>query len=306
MVVPISLYIALPAFRDIPNLSVWIPVRIVHRHIWPSHTAKIVIKLWVEGCRSPNIITRKTCTVIEFQPFCDIGIDFSSHVVAAQSIFTVFQQTTLIQIIERSIISHLFRSSVHAYIMLLREYAAFKHFTVYVYVGIRIVPRIVPCIRICRIRIHSSGKFSGLKIQHLLHHLVRKNLSTSLLIFVSFIEHHGKRVWIHRFRHIDRAAYTEAVVVVYGSFPGFTTLGRDKNHTERCTWTINGGSCRIFQNRYVLNILWIDGVQVPFRAVNQYQRATTWIAAYSSCTTDRNTHVLIQLSGARTDFQTGD
>ena len=45
MVVPISLYIALPAFRDIPNLSVWIPVRIVHRHIWPSHTAKIVIKL---------------------------------------------------------------------------------------------------------------------------------------------------------------------------------------------------------------------------------------------------------------------
>ncbi len=45
MVVPISLYIALPAFRDILTSPVWIPVRIVHRHIWPSHTAKIVIKL---------------------------------------------------------------------------------------------------------------------------------------------------------------------------------------------------------------------------------------------------------------------
>ena len=33
MVVPIGLYIALPAFRDIPNLSVWDTRSIVRRYL---------------------------------------------------------------------------------------------------------------------------------------------------------------------------------------------------------------------------------------------------------------------------------
>ena len=186
MVVPISLYIALPAFRDIPNLSVW---------NYPWYNAYANVDIYSEMFKSSV-----------FSQEHNVSVNGGSEKVTYYASFNYLDQGGLLEYGEDGLSRYNVAAKINANITKWLKFNYSTRFTrndvwrptsfnsqFYDYFGIRIVPRIVPCIRICRIRIHSSGKFSGLKIQHLLHHLVRKNLSTSLLIFVSFIEHHGKR-----------------------------------------------------------------------------------------------------------------
>ena len=62
----------------------------------------------------------------------------------------------------------------------------------------------------------------------------------------------------------------EVIIIVYGRFSALSTFGGYQNYTKGCTRTIDRSGCGIFQDRDIFNILWIDGVDVSFHAVNQH------------------------------------
>ena len=95
-------------------------------------------------------------------------------------------------------------------------------------------------------------------------------------------------------RHIQWRVKSEIIIIINRWFSWLTFFSSNQNDTSRRTWTINRRRSSIFQNRNILNILWINSINIPFHSINQHQRRYWWAFTNSSCTTNIEFFVTFQ------------
>ena len=120
MIVPVGLLGSLSTFSQCTGIiMVDVPILVINRHIRPVTTSQTLIKPIYKAGGPTDIITSETGRIIELQPACQSSIDFSRGVKTLQALFSKLNKPSLVQIVERSIIRHLFATTRDADVVFL-------------------------------------------------------------------------------------------------------------------------------------------------------------------------------------------
>ena len=151
-----------------------VTVLVINRHVRPVSTSQ-TIEITIRKTRwSTNIIAGKAGRIVEFQPLCQCSINFCCRIETLQIFFSEVEKSSLVQIIERSVIRHLFATTCDTDIVFLRKHMIFIHGIPDICISISLSPTVLPGSLTFSIQSDFSiRKLSILEINHLLHRFIR-------------------------------------------------------------------------------------------------------------------------------------
>ena len=229
------------------------------------------------------------------QPIGNLRTNLSCRIVTVVLILIQLHETTIVQVVERSIEIKLIITAAHTCVMLLREGCALIQGIIPIYIIYTKAVAIIPCCTVAgidtieqvTIGILSGTRTyrSGIVISHDLIHTLLIEEHTTTTVGMSIVYPCCIVNRVHHVLATNHTAETEAVVIVDSNLTRLTFLGSNQDYTERCTGTIDRRCSSILQYRYTFDILWVDGIQITLRTINQDQWSTLGTLTNGSSTT---------------------
>ena len=272
-----------------------VTVAILQRQYWPTLTCQVLIQTVGQISRALEIGTGPAGRVIQVQPIGNLRTNLSCRIVTVVLILIQLHETAIVQVVERSIEIKLIITAAHTCVMLLREGCALIQGIIPINVIYSIAVAIIPCCAVAgidtveqvTIGILSGTRTyrSGIVISHDLIHTLLIEEHTTTTIGMSIVYPCCIVNRVHHVLATNHTAEAEAVVIVDSNLTRLTFLGSNQDHTERRTGTIDRRCSSILQYRYTFDILWVDGIQITLRTINQDQWSTLGTLTNGSSTT---------------------